>query len=1708
MPQQTNLNVSPYYDDYSYSSQYYKVLFKPGVSVQVRELNTMQSMLQGQIESFGDNIFSNGTIVSGCNFQTFYNYPYAKLNDLDIFGGTINIGAYLNMGVMNATTGLRGIIINGETGFIANDPNLNTIYINYTNSGFDGVNYFSTFSEGDILTIFNPVYNGIENISINNGGVGFSNTNQIIAVSAIAVINTVGFTVGQYITNGRGANVQISSIDPNTRASSGQVILSIQPRNVDLANASLTANAWTFANSDTLTIVGSNSSAGQVSGIIGVGFRGQLVTTATGSIQTTLILSKGIGYTTVPYMTVVSSNNASGLSTLQLVAQNYITKVAVANVAQAVGSGYAFGVSRGVIFSEGFFLDVQPQTIVVDKYNTSPNYPNNVCVGFSVEEQIIDYTQDQSLLDPASTTNQNAPGADRLKLVPTLVLTNPTDAASNTAFFTIGQWNQGNFVKQNQQTVYSIIGDTMAQRTYEQTGDFVVDEFLLTTQSPTNTAFEGHFFNVVIDPGLAYLQGYRTPTYTNDILQDDKGLDTNVTNNYTISLAYGNYFIVDQVGGTWTFNQGETVYLYDTAKTFLSNTSLVKTANSAPVGNLIGTADIRSMTTLSGIPGSAGASYQMYVFNIQMANGCSISQVQSIYANASSNGGICDVIPSIISSGNTYGGQVFDSKKSTMLFPARVESLKNANNISYQYRTVNTTAKLSNAGIISVTAPSGDLFPYGPGADLDLDQLSFDLYVAPTEADAVFVANGSGTISVSTVTGNVIGTSTNFLSVFNVGDWIYVYNNVGYDLHNIINIVNNTFMVVESNATFINTASHYVQVFPKNVPIPLGQGNVTANVNGTGAVLTINLGTALNDTGDDGFGDRAVTVGFNILRSDVSSSSKTANRQRFVKIDVANNVGGTTGPWCLGVPDAFRLRGVYIGNSSVDTTGSNWISSFSINNNQNLDFYDLSALVMNSQAPYNFLGNEYILVEFDYFSVTSPGLYTTVSYVGSNANTIAAMDSLDLDDLTSNNGVNSMEIQSFFTSTGKEIPLMQAFDFRPYNANTVLPTTSTSTAPVNPPYAVNFGSNEKKFPLPNSLFTCDLEYYLGRIDIVTLDTHSNINIVQGIPATAGQRIAPIPPKNTMLLGSISVPAYPNISLNPSPSFAEIINTGVNNGQFSSGLIGRATVTVSINNGQLPYNQPQNYTMADIGTLDRRLQAVEYYVSLSQLESNVANMNIPSSVDPSANRFQFGYFVDDFSTQLFSALNDPQYAATKEVADIVPSKLLFDAYLQGTIGTVTYKDILLVSQLNATYAIPSSNVGPNTVIKPVCVGAFDNVVAYVTQYRSWTDNFTPGSNSAAANLVSDSLTLRFINVEQLEQLYSNTNTNFSALAFNGQGNAAFQTQLDTILSTIVAGPPTEVSFAHLGGNVIEEALASIASKAFAYQTKYSAPSSIPTLPSVNTSIWAMFPFLSALPVELFFYNYNNPTRIDIFQANTGVPMTSTSASVNGVAIPSANQPRALTQAEITTLTGPDSNYFFDDQPSLYLTAPTQASVTGGLTGYYTGAGAISFQYNSQQSEYYNVVASTFKGPNRRWKWAMGYPVGGASVGCIPDQETWNYLLLESGCTNNSYGAAGQWYPPGVQINFPFVYGGTGGLTFQQIQASVQPFDINSMWYGGQNAVAASGTPYTGQIYAVPGTFTYADIHQYSGNPVLNPTIANFFQGAGGWGNLVFGFTLNF
>jgi hypothetical protein len=59
-----NLTTTPYYDDFAQEKNFHRILFKPGFSVQARELTQLQTILQDQIKKFANHIFVDGSRAS------------------------------------------------------------------------------------------------------------------------------------------------------------------------------------------------------------------------------------------------------------------------------------------------------------------------------------------------------------------------------------------------------------------------------------------------------------------------------------------------------------------------------------------------------------------------------------------------------------------------------------------------------------------------------------------------------------------------------------------------------------------------------------------------------------------------------------------------------------------------------------------------------------------------------------------------------------------------------------------------------------------------------------------------------------------------------------------------------------------------------------------------------------------------------------------------------------------------------------------------------------------------------------------------------------------------------------------------------------------------------------------------------------------------------------------------------------------------------------------------------------------------------------------------------------------------------------------------------------------------------------------------------------------------------------------------------------
>ena len=153
---ETNLNQSPYFDDYDENKNFHRVLFRPGYAVQARELTQLQTILQNQVERFANRVVYDGKIVSGVGIKT-ETVGYVKLRDKDANNRVLLLGDfYQNAVVANAfvygeTTGMTAQLIDVAEGSEAAAPNYLTLFVKYINSGTDTST--KVFSDNEVLNV-------------------------------------------------------------------------------------------------------------------------------------------------------------------------------------------------------------------------------------------------------------------------------------------------------------------------------------------------------------------------------------------------------------------------------------------------------------------------------------------------------------------------------------------------------------------------------------------------------------------------------------------------------------------------------------------------------------------------------------------------------------------------------------------------------------------------------------------------------------------------------------------------------------------------------------------------------------------------------------------------------------------------------------------------------------------------------------------------------------------------------------------------------------------------------------------------------------------------------------------------------------------------------------------------------------------------------------------------------------------------------------------------------------------------------------------------------------------------------------------------------------------------------------------------------------------------------------------------------------------
>ncbi len=960
------------------------------------------------------------------------------------------------------------------------------------------------------------------------------------------------------------------------------------------------------------------------------------------------------------------------------------------------------------VVTNGYFVTVPTQTLVLNPYSNTPTAK----IGLQISDLVITEQSDSSLLDPAlGSTNYQAPGAARYQ-INAILSSRSFTSQDDTAFISLLTVNNG--VTQSIQTVpvLSDLNDTLAQRTYDQSGDFVVNPFTITlSDSANNDTANANTQNyyAILNAGLAYVQGYRYQTVAKTVLSAPKARTIANTSEYKIQDYFGNYINVSNVNGEFNISSIPRVDIHCVAA------STVATANSFVYANtLLGTAYVRAFEYVSSantsnpsdlvfrthlfhintgsfisntvssttntiqfgpLFSSVANAYQGMTINIpstgdqrlitQYVGSTQTATVDSNWSSAPGTGSEFVII------GNIQSAEAIGLSGSTNFNTANANidiSSKNTSNI-YQYASLTDTNfqtlifPFPNAPIASGLSQPNYQYRYKVASNQTLatgSPLTITLSV-PNDPSATFTAAG--------VTGSDLIALSDFLVVQTTGKVIPMVAALGRSIST--TSTTSTFTMGSSDGT-------------------IGSVDIFASVNSTiGAktktLVAPNVATAQTAGGVAVGSSNVYLNGGQVSFATPQSTNLVVpgNPQDIYISDVIDVVAIIdSGNTNVVVSNAMVQAAA--NNQSMPGNSVNITNNYTLFNGQKDTFYDHATLTLNPGAP---VPKGQVLVLVSYYSPSVSGGYFSV-------------DSYP----------NYTNIPSYsLTTAAASYNLRNCIDFRPVRDSATTNFTFT-----------NFGSMLLPEPIPGDGFTVNFGYYLARTDKMILTRDGNFQIIQGTPS--GSPTAPPTPPKAMLLYMLNVPAYTFYSANVFP--------------------------------QIESNK--RYTMKDIGGLDKRISSLEYYTALNALEQQATNQTITDNNGLA--RPKNGILTDNFQGSSVADVSNPYYYASVDELKqqlrapftLNPVSLSFSESLSsgyqksGKIYTLPYTTQSIITQTKASrieslnpFGVtswvgsmkldPESDTWITTTQAPAVItnqtGAYDNWVAmgapaYSTVWNNW------------------------------------------------------------------------------------------------------------------------------------------------------------------------------------------------------------------------------------------------------------------------------------------------------------------------------------------------------------------------------------------------------
>ena len=1188
MSQQTNLNVSPYFDDFDQDKNYYRILFKPGYPVQARELTGLQSILQNQIDSFGQHFFKEGAKVIPGNTKYERQYYSLEINNTHLgVPVELYIEQVVGKRIIGQTSGVTAVvdkILSSEESERGNT----TLYVSYMSSSISD-KQSGRFLDGEFLSL----------------------DSDVIATE----LNE------NFIPQGE------------------------------------------------------------------------------------------------PFASTIPLN------------------------ANSIGSAYS--VSSGIYFIRGHFVNVEDETLILSQYTNTPSGR----IGFRIREEIINSDEDESLTDNSKGfNNYAAPGADRLKISVSLAIKPLTDL-NDADFVELAVVKSGVLTQQIKNTLYDVIGDEFARRTFEESGNYVVKNFDISVKESLNDGLNNGVFSdgqvtyggsvpnenlalYAISPGKAYIQGYETEIQAPTYFDIPKPRTTKTLKNQSINYNTGSTLKLNRVFGSAQIGIGNTYILS------LRDSRIGINSITAP-GEEIGVARVYDFALESGSYSFSNTNineWDITLYDIQTITKITLNEpitlsvpthVRGKYTN--STGFLKDAVNDSTSL-VLYDTKGQFGKNEPFIFDGIENSRISVAVTSYSLSDVKSVyagPALGNVGFsktftadviqedgffvgiatvtpydivsgISTIVSVNPLFPGNLIKVNDLIKYNAGGSPDPNFAKVVGVALTSNThgahikvVGVTSVTGVVDGGLPEGATNLSVSNLVTLKPSLNFSADNTL-YTPMPRKYVESvsllNSQLNIRKSYTVNIVGNQLSTPLVAGDnetflpfdeedyILIRSDGNTEVLTedkfeFTPGSSVLQIYNLGGNDTGATLTATLRKINPKAKIKLKNRINSINITnskySSSGVGATTlndglqfGNYPFGtrvqderislnVPDVLNILGVF---ESVDTSnpsapkitltgissptskttdlivgerivGSSsgaiaiyaerlsdtqisciFINETNFNEGEVLNFKEsgYQAILSKLEVISNNVSSHFTFNNGQNGSFYNYGFITRKSSFNEPSKKLkiyfsnAYYESTDDGDITLANSYNSLnytnDIQSINGIRNTDI-----IDIRPRVSNYTIAEGVRSPLEFYGRLFNSIGNSASNILASDKSIITDFSFYLGRIDRVFLSPTGIVQVQFGEPSEKAQ--PPIGIDGSLELGSVNLPPY---------------------------LFNPSDVKVS-------FLEHKRYQMKDVAKLEQRIKNLEYYTSLSLLETNTENLFIPDS--EGLNQFKSGFFVDNFSSNL-------------------------------------------------------------------------------------------------------------------------------------------------------------------------------------------------------------------------------------------------------------------------------------------------------------------------------------------------------------------------------------------------------------------------------------------------------------------------------------------